>query len=186
MKSTLHHCCALLAGGILILAGCSSTPSKVDHGPIHARTFNFVPRSTAAPSAADARESLHRAIQGAIIGNLASRGVSMASATGDVTVRYLVIIGNNASTERIADYFGISDDAEALHEKAQNAYTESGNPGHFQAGTLIIDILDSKSFEMLNRGYVTRPALRELSEADRAARIQEAVDSILSDVKIAP
>jgi hypothetical protein len=32
----------LLAAGLLTLAGCSSTPSKVDSGPIRARSFSFI------------------------------------------------------------------------------------------------------------------------------------------------
>ena len=41
---------------------------------------------------------------------------------------YLVILGNNASTESINTYFGYGRDAEALHDKAQDAYTSSKNP----------------------------------------------------------
>ena len=32
----------IVAAGVLALAGCSSAPTKVDTGPIRARTFNFV------------------------------------------------------------------------------------------------------------------------------------------------
>ena len=47
---------------------------------------------------------------------------------GDVKVAYLVILGNNASTESMNTYFGYSRDAGALLDKAQDAYTSSKNP----------------------------------------------------------
>jgi hypothetical protein len=175
-----------LTAGLLALAGCSSTPARVDTGSIHARTFSFVSRSAKpAPAYADNREAVHPLIQGAIAKNLAGRGISQVASGGDVTVTYLVIVGNNASTMSINDYFGYSEDATALHDKAHAAYTGSKNPNYFEAGTLVIDIIDSKGFKLLKRGYATRPILRNLPDDARAARIQEVVDEILRDLRIA-
>ncbi len=99
---------------------------------------------------------------------------------------YLVITGNNVSTEAISDYFGYREDLGALHDRAHDVYTGSKNPDHFEAGTLLIDIIDAKSFKPLMRGYATRPIMRHLSTDSRAARIREVVDEILRDVRIAP
>ena len=77
-----------------------------------------------------------------------------------------------------------SQSAEALHNKAQGAYTRSKNPNYFEAGTLVIDIIDSKSFKLLKRNYATRPTLKNLPADAKAARIQEVVDEILGDVRI--
>jgi hypothetical protein len=176
-----------LAVGVFALAGCSSTPTKVDHGSIRARTFNFVGRSTKpSPAYADNRQAVHPLVQGAIAKNLAGRGVSQVASGGDITIAYLVIVGNNASTTSINDYFGYGEDAAALHDKAHTAYTKSKNPNFFEAGTLVIDIIDSKSFKLLKRGYATRPILRNLPDDARAERVQEAVDEILRDARITP
>jgi len=175
----------LLAACALALAGCSSTPAKVDTGLIRARTFSFVntgPRS--APAAADNRQAIHSMIQGAITKNLAARGVTRTAAGGDLTVAYLVVTGNNVSTTSISEYFGYSDDAWALSEKAHAAYTGNKNPNYFEAGTLLIDLIDSKTFKVLKRGYASRPVLRNLPDDARAARIQEVVDEILRDARI--
>lgn len=176
----------LLAAGALALAGCSSTPTKVDSGPIRARTFSFVNRGTRPnPAFVDPRQPIHTMIQDAITKDLAARGVAKVPSGGDVTVGYLVIIGNNASTELINDYFGYSGDAAALHDKAQDAYTSSKNPNYFEAGTLLIDIVDTKTFKLLKRGYATRQLLKNPTDDVRTARIQEVVDEILRDVRIA-
>lgn len=177
----------ILAAGVLALGGCSSTPTKVDSGSIRARTFSFVGRNTKpSPAYADNRQAIHPMIQAAITKNLAGRGVSTSASGGDVTVAYLIIAGNNASVTSINDYFGYGEDAAALLDKAYKANTGSKNPNFFEAGTLVIDIIDSKSFKLLKRGYATRPILRNLPDDARAARIQEVVDEILRDLRIAP
>lgn len=103
---------------------------------------------------------------------------------GDLTVAYLVIVGNNASTEAINTYFGYGRDVTALHEKAQSAYTGSKNPSYFEAGTLLVDILDTRSFKLLERNYATRPVLRNPTAEVRAANIQDAVNEVLKGVRI--
>ena len=62
-------------------------------------------------------------IQKAITKNLAARGVTRVSSGGDITVPYLVIVGDNASTTAIRAYFGYGDDLGDLHDRAQKAYT---------------------------------------------------------------
>jgi len=170
----------------LMVAGCSSTPTRVDSGPIHATTFSFVDTgSRTAPSFADSRQPVNTMIQDSISRNLATKGVNRVSSGGDVTVAYLIIVGNNASTVAIHDYFGYGRDFAALQDKAQDAYSNSKNPNLFEAGTLLVDIIDAKSFKLLKRAYVTRPILSNPTAEVRAERIQEAVDAVLSTVRIA-
>jgi hypothetical protein len=168
----------------LVLAGCSSTSTKVDTGSISARSFSFVNRAGPPPTYAEGRERVHTMVQEAITKNLATKGVGKVPTGGDVTVSYLLIVGNNATTTSINDYFGYGESAAALQEKAHKAYTENKNPNYFEAGTLVIDIVDAKSFKLLKRGYATRPILRNVSDDARVARIQEVVDEILRDVHI--
>jgi len=177
----------LFAVGALLLAGCASTPGKVDTGTIRAATFNFVDGGVKQPPAyADNREAVHAMIQAAIKKNLAAHGVKRVPSGGDVTVAYLVILGDNVSTRSINDYFGYSDDAWPLHEKAHAAYTGTGKPDSFEAGTLLIDIIDNKTLKVRARNYVTRSLLRNLPENERAARIQDVVDAVLGKVVIGP
>ena len=177
----------VLAAGALAWAGCSSTPTKVDTGVIHARTFNFASRGDRPnPAYTDNRQAIHTMIQDSITKTLTSKGATKVAAVGDVTVGYLIIIGNGVTTESINDYFGYGQNAMALHEKAHDAYTDSQNPNYFEAGTLVIDIVDSKSYKLLKRGYATRPTLKNLPDNAKAARIQEVVDEILSGLRVKP
>jgi hypothetical protein len=174
-----------LAATALAFAGCSSTPTKVDAGPIHARTFNFVNRGDrSSPDFADDRQAVHQMIQSAIAKNLAARNITRVAAGGDITVGYLIIIGNNASTESINDYFGYGEGANALHEIAHDAYTDSKNPNRFEAGTLVIDIIDNKDYKLVKRNYASRALIRNITAEARAERIQEVVDEILKNLKV--
>jgi hypothetical protein len=176
----------LAAGAFAFATGCTSTPTKVDAGPVQARTFNFVTTDRPVPSYADNRQAVHTMIQDAITKNLESRGVKKTASGGDITVAYLVITGDNVSTTALNEYFGYRAEAMALHEKAQEAYTSTKNPNHFASGTLVIDLVDNKTFKLLKRGYATKPLLRDPSNEVRAGRIQEVVDEILRDARVGP
>ena len=67
----------LVLTSVLVSANCFAVSTKVNRGPIHARTFNFVSR-LGKPEAniADNREAVHKMIQSAITKNLAARGVN--------------------------------------------------------------------------------------------------------------
>jgi hypothetical protein len=178
-----YACSATLTLAALLLAGCS-TPTHVNK-TVSAATFSFVARSSgSAPAYADNREQMHAQIQGAISRNLAGKGLSQLPTGGDVTVAYLVVVGNNVTTTAINDYFGYGRDDAALSDKAHTAYTRNKNPNYFEAGTLLVDIIDAKTYKLLKRSYVVRPLLRNPSAEVRAERIQEAVDEVLKDVRI--
>ncbi len=177
----------VLAAGLAMLTGCASDPGKVSGGAIHARTFSFVNTGAKpAPDSTDQRAVIHPMIQSAITRNLAGKGITKTASGGDLTVGYLVIVGNNVATTTINDYFGLGEDPEALHLKAHDAYTGSGNPNRFEAGTLVIDLIDSKTFKLLKRNYATRPVLRNIAANTRQERIQEVVDEVLRDVRVDP
>ena len=184
MKTNLLLLLVLVA---LAPAASAAAPAKVDKGPIRARNFNFAhPDSKPVPGFVENAPAIHAMIQKAITKALAARGVTRVNAGGDVTVPYLVITGDNASTTAMRDYYGSGNDLGDLHDRAHKKYTRSKNPNQFEAGTLLIDIVDGKNFKLMKRGYATRPILRNLSAGTKAARIQEVVDEILRDVRIGP
>jgi Domain of unknown function (DUF4136) len=174
-----------LAAAALTFTSCSSTPTHVDKGTIHAQTFSFVNRGNRpAPNFAEGSVQALAMVQDAITKNLAAKGVTKVDSGGDITVGFLVIIGNNAQTEAIDTYFGDAEAADALHEKAQDAYTSNKDPNHFEAGTLVIDIIDGKNYKLLVRNYASRQMLNNITVEARAERIQDVVDQILKDVRI--
>lgn len=186
MKSNLV---LLLAAGVLALAlvGCSSTPTQVDTGTIHAKTFSFVDTGNRTPPKnTDNREAIHGMIKAALTKDLTARGLQQVPTGGDVTVAYLVIVGNNVVTTSINDYFGYGRDADALLSQAHSSSKRAKIPDAFEAGTLVVDLISAKDYKLLSRSYATRRILRDLPSDERAARIQAVVDEVLRDVRIAP
>jgi Domain of unknown function (DUF4136) len=174
----------LLAG--LLLAGCSSTPTHVNKGALPAHTFNFVNGGISlTPPAVDRRDTVHQQIQAAIIKSLAAKGSNRTNETGDVIVAYMIVLGNNVSTEAITTYFGSGRDAGALHHQAHAAYTGNLNPDHFAAGTLLIDVIDAKTYELRYRDFAVQPAMWQATTEERAGHIQAAVDAALAKVRVA-
>jgi hypothetical protein len=171
------------------LTGCSSVKNHIDHGPIKARTFSFLnPGDRQLPSYAEAGKQAHALIQQAVIHNLAERGVKYVATGGDVTVAYLIIVGNNVSTTSLDQYFGYSDDSSALVDKVHQEQTGSKNDNrnHFEAGTLVIDLLDPKTTKLLQRRTIQAQVLRTLPLESRTARAQSIVDQALKDLPISP
>ena len=176
----------LLAAGVVMLAGCSSTPTQVNKGSIHAGTFSFVQGRPAPPEYAEKRAEIHKLIQNAITANLAAKDLTRVSDSRNVIVAYLIIIGDNVSTTDVNDYFGYGRDSDALLDKAHQAGAiDSQNPNHFTAGTLVIDVIDAKTYKLIYRNYAVRRVLRNASEDVRAERIQSAVNQALAGLQVA-
>src|SRR5687767_14089176 len=88
----------------LAMACAPKVQTRVDTGPIRARTFAFVARDTPAPRSANDLEHVHAAIQEAITINLAGKGVEPVTSSPDVLVAYLVVIGDRTNTRSIDTY----------------------------------------------------------------------------------
>jgi hypothetical protein len=172
----------------LAIAGCSTAPVLVNKGPVHARTFSFI--ATAAhplPQYADNRTAILEAVQAAITTNLAAKGVTKLESGGDVTVAFLVIVGNNVTTTALNDYFGYNEDAAKLMNKVHETDTDTGgNRAYFEAGTLVIDLINPKTQELMWRGSLQRQLLRQLPMDQRLARLQETVDATMKSLVIEP
>ena len=77
----------LLAAGVVLLAGCSSTPTQVNSGAVRAGTFSFVTGRPAPPDYAEKRAEIHTLIQNAITANLDAKGFTRVKNSGNVHFR---------------------------------------------------------------------------------------------------
>ncbi len=170
-----------------LLPTCSAVDTRVDKGRITAHTFSFLNTGNQqTPSYLEARKEAHAMIQKAITDNLAARGISSVPSGGDITVAYLVVVGNNAQTTSLNRYFGYTADADALVEKVHKAQTQKNKDrNYFESGTLVVDILDAKTSKVLQRRSINAPILRDLPAEKRAARVQAIVDQALKDLPFA-
>jgi hypothetical protein len=170
------------------LGWCANVKTQVDKGPVKARTFSFLDTGARrTPDYAETHKQAHAMVQQALIHNLAAKGVTYTPTNGTVTVAYLIIVGNNVATASLNEYFGYTDDSDALVEKVHKRQTETkDNRGYFEAGTLVIDVLDPKNSKLLQRRSIEAQVLRNLPAEQRSARVQEIVDQALANVPIGP
>ena len=175
-----------LSACLLAVIGCSSVKMRIDAGALHGETFAFLntgPQTTS--GYADNRAQIHEVFQDAITKALEAKGLRRVPQAGDITVAYLIIVGNNVETTALNSYFGYSSDATALVDKVHNEQTvKAGNRNYFEAGTLVIDLLDTKTSKVLQRRTVQAQVLRNLPPDARKARAQKFVDQALADVTI--
>jgi len=112
--------------------------------------------------------------------------VTHIAAGGDVTVAYLIIVGNNVATTSLNEYFGYTDDSSALVQEVHDsgAGTSNGSRDHFESGTLVIDFVDPSNAKLIQRRSIQAPVVRDLSTQERSARLQTIVDQALASVPI--
>ncbi len=180
-KTAARFGCLLLT---VALTACSSVKTHVNKGPVQARTFSFLNTGTRPiPDYAEERQQAHAMVQQAVTRNLAARGVSCVPSGGNVTVAYLIVVGNNTTTTSLNRYFGYTDDSSAFVDQVHSEQTDSGQArGYFEAGTLVIDFVDPATSKLIQRRSIKAQVLRNLPQETRAARIQGLVDQALNDV----
>jgi hypothetical protein len=165
---------------------CSGAKTHVDKGLVKARTFSFLEtKNRRNPDYVDSNKEAHAMVQQALIHNLAAKGLTYSPTNADVTVAYLIIAGNNAATTSLNEYFGYTDDSDALVEKVHKRQTENNDKrGYFEAGTLVIDVLDAKTSKLLQRRSIDAEVKRNLPADQRSARMQKIVDQALANLPI--
>jgi hypothetical protein len=168
----------------LVPACAAKVQTRVDTGPIRARTFAFVARDRGAPHPGDDVENVHAAIQGAIATALAAKGLRQVDSSPDVMIAYLIVIGDRGNTRVVETYFGRGRLYGDLLNEAFKAYGKADNPTNLEAGTLLIDVLDGRNAAVLFRNYVTRSVLQNPSPELRATHIQGAVDEALQGLRV--
>jgi hypothetical protein len=100
-------------------------------------------------------------------------------------VAYLIVGGNNVATTSLNDYFGYSNDANALVDmihKQQAVNDQSRN--YFQQGTLIVDLVDPGTGKLLWRNSMQRDIVRNVTPETRVERIQEVTDAVFQPLQI--
>jgi len=174
---------ALLSVSILAACATNRPQFHVNNGPIHAKTYSYVRTKNDPNDIADDRAAIHARIQRAIDRSLGSHGLAKVDRGGELTVAYLVIVGNNVTTTSLNQFFGYGRSSiELVDEVHRNNTTNGGSANYFEEGTLVIDLIDTGTSKVLKRVTVRRPILEHATDAQRDAHVQEAVDEALAGV----
>ena len=170
---------AACLGLALFVSACASLEISSDWNPqadfsrLHAWTW--LPQ--ARPASGDPRldsSLLDARIRSAVESELGVRGYAKTEATPDFLVAYHVALDTQLEATSVDSYYGGA------------GYRHWGGPGYtttyvreFEVGSLVLDVLDPRSKELIWRGSATAEIIPGATPEEREARIREAVRRML-------
>lgn len=169
----------LLAAIVALLPACQTVeqPKSTAHGYKSARLV----RPTTKATFASRDDRANHAIQSALASTFRANGIAVDPNNADLTVGYLVVVQDNATTQLIDDYFGFGRSSMQIAEIAhERGVIRNNRADYYQAGTVVIDIIDNKTGKLVYRDYATRDVTGELSDAQLQARANSAVQQALA------
>ena len=164
-----------------LLASCSTIdqPDGSSKGYLAAR-FAVTPNSSPSGPGLEDSPEVNGVIQEAIGKQFQSHGISFGSSETQLIVAYMLIRQDNVSTTMNNDYFGYGRDSIAILDEAhERGVIKNKRPDEFEAGAIVIDILDAKDNQLIYRHFAKRDLLEGADTATRNARINEAVAEAL-------
>ncbi len=178
----------------LLLSGCRSIPVSVSKGRVKGKTFSFIESREAIKPGQSAAHGYNAAIQDAIKTQLTAKGMQYAASDGDLTIAYMIVLCSSSSTGSMSTYFGRGQEAKQMMKRANKSaaklYEELDKNRKIDArtahvGALVIDVLDTPSFDLLYRETALKAMAKNPTAAERKQRISEVVAEIFEGMRFA-
>ena len=169
----------LCLSAIAFLPACQTVeqPKGSAHGYKSARLV----RPKSVPTFANPDDRANHAIQSALASTFRSKGFAVDPANADLSVAYLIVLQDNVSTRLIDDYFGFGRSSMQIAEIAHDrGVIRNNRADYYQAGTVVIDIIDNKTGKLVYRDYATRDVTSNMSDAQLQAHANSAVQQALA------
>lgn len=164
------------------VVGCASVdmPKGTSKGYSSVRFVDKSPGSGAA--FAENSVDVNQIIHDAVADNFTAHGFEVGGSDAELIVAYLLILQNNVTTAAIGDYFGYNSDKSALADLAHKEGVIKGRHREkYEAGAIVIDLVDAETQNLVYRNYAKRDIVRELPDDQREQRIHDAVNEALAD-----
>jgi hypothetical protein len=171
---------AIIACATLALAACAAIEVSSDWNPAadFSRLHSWAWLPQARPVSGDPRLDsalLDQRIRSAVEGELGARGFAKAEATAaDFLVAYHVALERKLVATTIDDYYG----GVGYHHWPRPGYSQT-YVHEFEVGTLMLDVLDPRSRELIWRGTAQAEIIPDATPEEREARVREGVRRIL-------
>jgi len=161
--------------GIVLLSGCSTTKIDLPKGKstgyssfrLYEHDSQYVPDFTNREDRANAL------IQDALKKEFSSHGLKESQKDAELIVAYLLIVQNTAVSTAISDYY-INSGSDILSE-AHRRMQKNHKSGRYEAGSIIVDVIDKNTGDLVYRDYASREILPYLSAEESEKRIAAAV-----------
>ncbi|NWK55786.1 DUF4136 domain-containing protein [Verrucomicrobiaceae bacterium N1E253] len=169
-----------------VLGACSpgvDLPKGTSKGYSSARLIAHNPDAevTDDPVAVAKEKKFHKSFQKALKNEFTDHGMKYGAKDADLKVAYLVMIQNNAITFHYNDYFGQGRNADKLADFAhQKGAIESKRDEFFERVILVVDVIDTKTNELVFRNHYAKDIVDVPSDAQRTQRINAAIKETLA------
>ena len=121
-------------------------------------------------------DEVHRMIQSSLSANFTANGLKYGQSNADLVVAYMVVYQEPGMTTESTKYFGYNTDAEKITDIAhKRGVIDSKRPDFFRQAGIVVDIIDSKTNELVYRNFAKGDVVKGVSSATRAQRINAAV-----------
>ncbi len=179
----VHGLAAALSLGIAA-AGCSSMNVYSDFDPSNDfrsyRTWDWLPESDeqiADPRLQDA--AVRGRIESALAEELLARGFRLSLENPDFFVAYHASLDSALEMQVVNEHYGYSYQGSYGSTWGPAVQGQTALPREFERGTLLVDVLDGRSRQLVWRGTVQAEVYPDLDEKKREERIREAARKVL-------
>ena len=166
----------------LVLAACGpgvEMPKGTSKGYSSARLTQRNPNLPAISNPTE--RSIHDMIQRSLGKQFRAKGLAYGSANSNLIVAYLVIYQEPGMTASYKDFFGYGRPANAITDRAHTrGAVESKRPDFFRRAGIVIDVIDSRTNQLVYRNFAAGDVVRGASDTTRAARIDAAIAQALA------
>lgn len=177
---TIHLLPVLVLALLLAGSGCQSVdqPKETLEGQ---RSFTFMDSRNLNDKRFSAPSSERdQVIQAAIRESFEANGLSYVPGEADLVVGYLIIRLDNVSTTVIPTYYG-SDYGKIQSLAHKKGVLKSRQPGNFEVGAIVIDIIDTSKEELVYRGSAKRDIMGLEDMSGLQPLVESAVAEALAD-----
>lgn len=172
----------------LILSACSSIDTQVDYDKevdfSKLKTYSWLPDSKKRYT--DIRlnsDIFKKRIYNTVNKALAVRGFKEVTDNPDFTIGYHVAIENKTSVNTMNDYYGYSGYGWGRSNyPGYNMHSTQTSVYHYEEGSLILDIVDTKRKQLIWRGSAQAEISKSRTTKQRDELIKKAVDKLFSQL----
>lgn len=166
---------------ISIFTGCQSVPQPKGSSEGYT-SAKFV--RTAGIFKSDALEDspiVNEWVRNAIINQFNSNGIDFGTADAELELAYIIMRQDSVMTVVNDDYFGPGrSSTEIMHLAHKRGVIDKNGGYNYEAGAIIIDVLDTNTGELVYRDFAVRDIISDADSETRKQRINDAVAEALA------
>lgn len=161
--------------GIVLLSACT-TFKRIDLPKGNSAGYSsfrlYQHKSKHVPDFTNREDRVNAYLQAALKEEFEAHGLKESEQDAELIVAFLLIVQDTAVSTAISDYY-ITSGSDILSE-AHRRMGKKNLPGGYEAGAIVVDIIDKKSGEVIYRDFAKREVLDNLTPAEKEQRAKDA------------